>query len=152
MSFEATFDDKQLRKFLKEITARTKDVVETRNRYAGLISVLVFRDVIEHFEKEQGSKGPWAALSSKYERRRQPGKILQISGKLRQSFAPTNWKSTSEGLFWFNNAQTSSGFPYAYAHDTGGKTLPKRDFMWLSAIALERISEQTLRFMVDEDV
>lgn len=153
MSFEATFDDKELRKFLAEITKRTKEAVETQRRYAGLISVLVFRDVIEHFEREQGSLGPWQALQKKYSQLRPPGKILQISGRLRNSFVPSNFRTQQgEGIYWFNNAVTANGFPYAYAHDTGGKKLPKRDFMWLSDVALERIAEQTLAFMLDEEL
>lgn len=38
-------------------------------------------------------------------------KILQDSGRLRNSFKPQNYRSVSEGILWFNNAQTKSGFP-----------------------------------------
>ena len=111
----------------------------------------MFRDVIEHFEQEMGSKGPWHRLTERYAKERPQGKILQISGHLRQSFKPTNYKSVAdEGLFWYNNATTKSGFPYAFAHNKGGPILPKRDFMWISGVALKRIADQTVKFMMDK--
>jgi len=53
-------------------------------------------------------------------------------------------------LLWFNDAKTKSGAPYAAIHDKGLGKQAKRDFMWLSNDAMEKISEQTLQFMLDE--
>jgi hypothetical protein len=79
-------------------------------------------------------------------------KILQDTGKLKQNFKPNHYRSSSKGLYWYNDAVTKSGFPYAYAHDEGGDQLPKRDFMWLSDDALEEVGNQTLQFLLDEGI
>ena len=36
------------------------------------------------------------------------------------------------------------------AHDAGGKRLPKREFMWLSELAMEEIGDQALEWLVRE--
>jgi len=154
-SIEATFEDKEVADFLKSIATNLNKVKGGDNKFAGLLSAIVFRDVIGHFTQQEGSEGPWAPWSESYLEHmkkigRQNNMILQFTGRLRDSFRPTNFKATSEGLLWFNRAKTSEDFPYAYAHDTGGGRLPKRDFMWLSDKAVEDISEQTLNFMLDE--
>lgn len=154
-SIEATFEDKEVADFLKSMATNLNKVKDGDKKYAGLLSAIVFRDVIGHFTQQEGSEGPWAPWSESYQEHmkkigRQGNMILQFTGRLRNSFQPTNFRATNEGLLWFNKAQTSLGFPYAFAHDTGGERLPKRDFMWLSDKAVEDISEQTLNFMLDE--
>jgi hypothetical protein len=66
---------------------------------------------------------------------------------LRQSFIPTNVRAVSDGILWFNNAKTKNNFPYAFAHNTGGPKLPKRDFMWISNGALADIEQQVIKFL-----
>lgn len=151
------FHDKEVREFLKNLNSRLSQVKNGSRKYGGLLSAIVFKDVNLHFQNEQGSGGAWKSWSPTYQEHMQRigksgNKILQFNGRLRQSFKPSNYKFQKDGIFWFNDAVTKSGFPYAFAHDTGGPKLPKRDFMWLSDDAMESISVQTLQFMLDEGI
>jgi hypothetical protein len=118
----------------------------------------VFQDINQHFERQEGSKGPWEKWSASYAKYMQSigrggNKILQYSGKLRQNFKPTDFKSVSNGILWFNDARTKDGYPYAAGHDKGTAAGKKqRDFMWLSDKAMDKISQQTLQFMIDEGI
>lgn len=173
------FEDKEVKKFIKDMDKRLKEIEGGKKKFQGILSVIVYRDVIEHFQDEKGSEGDWAEWSPSYQAAidgavffrkiagrtvpfdpektkkppkppRKPGKILQDKGRLRNSFKPTNVRKHSAGLLWFNNAQTKGGFPYAAAHDEGGAQLPKRDFMWLSQKAVDDMAKQTLLFLLEE--
>ena len=153
----ATFDDKEVSDFFRSMKQRLKEVKGSEKKFVGLLSAIVFKDVISHFEKQEGSAGAWKTWSVSYfdhleKIGRSGNKILQFTGRLRQNFKPGNYRGTAEGPMWFNDAHTDKGFPYAAAHDEGGDTLPKRDFMWLSDDAVEDISKQTLQFILDEGV
>lgn len=184
--FEARFEDKQVQDFISNLKRNLKRVKDGEKQYAGLISSHVFKDVVEHFEKEEGSEGPWKKWSKAYEAARMssfanktarlmhrmisgkteksrasaekslksmgPPKILQMTGKLRQNFKPTKYRSDRDGLYWFNDAKTKGGFPYAFAHNEGGGKLPRRDFMWLSDQAVEKIAKDTLNFMLEKGI
>lgn len=150
------FED-EVSDFLKEMKSKLSEVKNGQKRYIGLLSSIVFRDVISHFKDEQGESGPWQQWSYSYRKQmnskgRGSNKILQYNGRLRNSFQPTNVENTNKGIMWFNNAKTKSNYPYAWGHDTGDGKLPKRDFMWLSEKALEDISNQTLAFLLDEGI
>ena len=154
---EATFENKEVVKFIKEVETRLKYIKGVQKRYVGLLSAIVFRDVQEHFQDEEGPEGKWPDWSDSYfqylkDIGRGGNQMLAFSGNLRQNFRPTKFRNSSEGPLWFNNAQTKDGFPYAFAHNEGGGKLPKREFMWLSDRALYDISEQTLQFMLEEGV
>lgn len=174
------FHDEDVKKFLRDLNLKAKKI---QAKYVGLLSAIVFKDIIRHFEQQQGSEGPWKKWSKSYQAAiagkiafrkvngktvpfnpkesekvllppRKPGKILQDTGFMRQSFKPKNSRilGNNEGILWYNNAKTKSGFPYAAAHDKGGDLLPKRDFMWISESALNSIAFQTLEFLTDEGV
>lgn len=153
----AQFDNSQVKNFLKNLNQKLADVKDGKNKYVGLLSAIVYKDVNSHFEEEKGPKGKWKAWSSIYQQHmkavgKQGNKILQDSGRLRNNFKPTKVKSSSNGILWFNDAKTKSGFGYAGAHDNGSGNLPQRDFMWLSDDGLESVSRQTLQFMLDEGI
>lgn len=184
MSFQAEFENEEVKGFIDGIAKNVKNVSLYHKKYITLISAVVYRDVIDHFSKERGSQGPWQLWSKKYAELRLGAfkekkmsafnrigkaktgaakkkarekynsigtpKILQLTGKLRQNFAPTNWKSSLKGVYWYNNAKTKGGFGYAQAHDEGAGKLPKRDFMWLSEKALTDITNNTLGFLIEE--
>lgn len=157
MSAEIEFENKEIKAFLKNLNTRLKDIKGGQKKYVGLISSIVYRDILSHFEQEEGSSGKWPEWSLFYAMKMKElgkggNKILQDSGRLRNSFKPQNYRSVSEGILWFNNAQTKSGFPYALAHNDGGDQLPMRDFMWASDKAQDSIAEKTLQFMIDEGV
>lgn len=155
---EAIFDDKEVVAFFKSLKSNLKRIDNGEKKFVGMLSAIVLSDVMDHFNKEEGSAGPWEQWSPSYQQHMQKigragNKILQFSGKLRQNFKPsTDYRNTSDGILWFNDAQTKGGFPYAAAHEEGGDQLPKRDFMWLSPDGAEKISKQTLQFMLDEGI
>ncbi len=157
MSAEAVLENEEITEFLASIGKKLKTIKNGEAKYAALLSSIVYRDVNDHFEKESGPDGKWTHWSFLYtvqmEKRGKGGnKILQDSGRLRNNFKPTNFKSSNEGPIWFNDATTKGGFPYAYAHNEGDGNLPQRQFMWFSGNAVEKMAEQTLQFMIDEDI
>lgn len=175
--FELDFKSKKAQKFFSDLSKKGKDIDALRREYVKTIQAFVLRDVNDHFEKESGPSARWQDWSESYiqairgnvhfrkirgttvalkgqdpngrpRKGDMSGKILQDTGRLKNNFKATNWRKKSGGIEWFNNAQTKSGFPYAYAHNEGGSKLPERRFMWLSDKALNNISEATLEFMV----
>lgn len=147
--------NKRAMNWLKRMRVAVKSVATTRKKYAQFISAFVFQDVMDHFEKEMGSKGKWKRWSDAYDEHmikigKGANNILQDTGRLRNNFVPTNYRRQNAKIVWFNNARTTSGFPYAYAHDKGGGKLPKRDFMWLSKEAKAEIRDATLKFIGEQ--
>src|ERR1041385_123236 len=133
---EIAIENEEAQEFIAKLVTQAKKVSGKASEFAAVLSPIVFKDVMQHFEQQRGSTGPWKAWSKAYaEHMQKIGKggnlILQNTGRLRQSFTPRNYRVVSDGLLWFNPAKTESGFPYAFAHDEGGPKLPKRDFMWL---------------------
>lgn len=153
MAAEVEFESEEVKKFLADIIRR-KDEIQQR-RAGVLFSAPVFRDVIEHFEEEKGPEGRWKKWSKFYKEKMEArgkggNKVLQDTGRLRNSFKPQKYRATKDGFLWYNDAKVGKkNFPYAYAHDTGGKQLPQRQFMWLSDKAMEKIAQIALNFMLD---
>ena len=157
MATEAVFEDEQFKKFLSQLDKNLSKVENGKKEFGALVASIVYADVIDHFEKEEGPKGPWKAWSATYKKMlekigRAGNKKLQYSGHLRQNFKPTNFRSIQNGLSWFNNAKTKTGFPFAFAHDEGGQTLPQREFMWLSEDAAEKMAKVTLQFILEKGI
>jgi hypothetical protein len=97
----AEFDNKEVNAFLKNLDKKLKGVKDGHKKYVGLLSAIVYKDVMAHFEKEEGSKGPWEKWSSFYkdkmdEQGKGGNKILQDTGKLRNNFKPQNYKIIKE--------------------------------------------------------
>lgn len=152
MANEVVFKDEKVQRFLSELSKRHKQVTKGDNQYIKLTSAIVFKDVMDHFAKQAGPSGPWRKWSAVYadhmaKAGKGGNKILQDTGRLRQSFAPTKVRNTSKGIAWFNAAKTRDGFPYASAHQEGGPQLPQRKFMWLSDKGMDDIADQTLKFL-----
>lgn len=153
----AEFHDEEVKAFVRDLIDQTKKVKSFGREYIGLLSAIVYADINRHFEEEKGSQGPWTKWSKMYRDKmkkegRAGNKILQDSGRLRNNFSPSKNRKTSSGILWFNNAKTKDGRPYAAEHDDGIGRLPKRDFMWLSDGALEKITDQTLKFLIEKGV
>ena len=158
----AIFDNKVVKKFLSDLTKNYKDISKRDRKYIGVVSALVYEDIIRHFENEEGPDGNWEEWSDIYDAHMQKigksgNKLLQDTGKLRQKMMPVmSGKATrisKKGILWFNNAKASGGFPIAYAHDNDDgtrTTLPQRSFMWLSDKGLDKIAQQTLSFILGE--
>ena len=155
MASEVVLDDKQVKLFLRNMEKNLAKVKDGKNQFLGILSAIIFKDVIRHFEKEEGPDGGWKTWSSIYREKmvregKGGNKILQDSGRMRQNFKPSNYRSSDKGFLWFNDAKVK-GFPYAAAHDDGDG-LPKREFMWLSDGALEDVTKQTLAFILENDL
>jgi hypothetical protein len=145
------FDSAKVEAFFKELQRRSKAIERGEREYALAIGALVQKDVIHHFENEEGPKGRWKEWSRIYtEHMLRIGKagnqLLQDTGRMRNTLKPSNYRKQSEGLEWYNNAKTKRGFPYAYAHDEGGDILPKRTFMWASNKLMDNVARTTLAF------
>ena len=148
---KAEFEDKKIKQFFRNLSKKIKDHKELGK----IASPFVFRDIMEHFGKEQGPGGrPWDARKNPYKSKIEKAgynKILQVSGNLRQRFLLQNFRTSPKALLWFNNAKTKGGFPYAYAHDNDTaprKKLKRRSFMWISNKSLDRIATAILSHFV----
>lgn len=148
MAQEIAIHDKEARKFFDKTIEKTKKIHGSDRAFVSLLSALIYKDVINHFEEEMGPKGKWQSWSSIYKDHmnrigKGGNKILQDSGRLRQAFIPTNYRKVGEGILWYNPIE------YAAAHDEGTKTLPQREFMWASDDVIEKIEDVTLKFVLD---
>ncbi len=156
--FKAQFKDKKVQRLLKKINKNLDAIEDRKPEFIKAISPFVFKDIIDHFDKQEGFDGPWKKWSASYQKAisgnsppRKPGRILLDNGSLRQRIKPTSVRKHKDGLLWFNNAKTKTGFPYAYAHDNDQdtrSTLPMRSFMWISRNALGKISKITIKNLV----
>src|SRR5262245_4569018 len=127
---EFNFDAKEWQDLLTRLKKKWDYILVgtsgVRKEFSELASIFVFKDIMDHFENESGPKGQWVWWSDAYTAHlnkigRGGNKILQFNGRLKQSFTANNWKSTNDGVLFYNNAKTSGGFPYAAAHDRGGE-------------------------------
>lgn len=126
--------------------SRVGDKKRWRAILKSLVAVFGFKDVIDHFDKEQGPDGKWPALSPSYKKwkaRKYPGRPkLVLSSRLRQSFLPANTRYEGpDGVAFFNPVE------YADTHDKGLK-MPQRQFMWLSGRAMDHIERGLLGEML----
>jgi len=157
----AEFKDDEVKQFLDKLNKNLKAIDKKKfGKIAAGFGTVIFADVQRHFREALGPDGPWEKWSDLYAERQKklgkswPGNALKFSGFLRNNFKPTNYKQGKDGLFWFNNAQTKSGFPYAYAHDNdtdSRSTLPRRSFMWLSKDGFDKISQIAIDALVEKE-
>ncbi len=153
---EVTLDFSQWEKKL-DFIAKNKmwTASVARDSLADVMAIAIYPDVMDHFAKQTGPTGPWKAWSMAYAKHMKDiGKggnlLLQDNGNLRQRFTPQSRRSDAFGITFYNNAKTKGGFPYAKAHDDGGKTLPKRNFMWLSKPAMKKMITLVEAWMNDD--
>lgn len=113
-----------------------------------------FRDVIDHFKQEEGQTGKWrrrarstqefyAAMNKRGRTVFNPSnKLLQLTGKLRQSLLPTNVRSKGSNSIVFFSTDKKSG-----VHDRGSskKNIPKRQFMWMSKKGMGKMIKTILK-------
>lgn len=145
------FDDSEWRKFLGSMLSKSKDMASILGLAYATKGIA---DIQQHFREEKGPAGAWKprkqSTDDKYlmiasglhkapkgtsRAQYNPGnKILQMTGKLRNSFLRNGWtKRSNTSIEAFSN-DTKSG-----AHNNGNKekNLPARPFMWLSGEAKE---------------
>ena len=148
------FKDKKIKKLLRGIESRNKDITKHKKSVAKILSPVVVKDIDAHFQKEEGPKGTWQrwapATVKAYARTGKSGnKVLSDTGRLRNSIKPGNVKSTSIGFVWFTNEKTKSGFPYAEHHDEKFPKGNPRTFMWTSKKAVTIMSTSLLKFLAE---
>jgi len=147
-----TFEFQGLERFsgyMKDVTNRVSDWKKA-NEY---IAARGWKDVMDHFSKEEGPDGKWKSLSEWTLRARRKGKgsgtarILQDTGTMRRS---VKFRGTS------SDAEVYTGIEYAATHQYGrtariGKrsiTIPKRPFLWLSDKARKAIGDISLNYII----
>ena len=118
-----------LKRDLGELARKTAD----QTKACSVASLVMYQDVMKHFREERGPDGKWQALSviTLQRRRGAEAKILQDTGILRTSIMPSADKNT---------ARVGTNIIYASKHQFG-EGVPKREFLWLSKEARERIIE-----------
>ena len=136
------------------VLAIIRDMSKRADDPSGLmarLSILGFQDVMSHFSKQEGATKSgdqptaWKALSPiTIERRRQgsksgSNKILQDTGVLRNSILP--------GTRGSRKAVVSTNIIYAGTHQYGRGNIPRRPYMWLSRIAIDKMLAQTLSWV-----
>lgn len=116
-------------KGLKQLLVKTEAInrrTERMNVPLAVAAGKAYKNVIDHFQKEQGETRKWVPLSERTVRRRRGGSSapLQDTGRLKGSI---RFKAFS------NRAEVFTNIIYAAVHNYGYKKLniPKRDFMWI---------------------
>lgn len=139
-------DDKEVREMLSNLIKNVGKISEKAKEYVGLLSSVVFRDLIRHFENQEGPDGKWKPWSPRYANyMAKIGKsgnlILTDTGRLRQGWQPTRYRIVNEGVIWFNPVS------YGKKHNEGIAPFPKRQFAWISKDASDEMERQTLKFV-----
>jgi phage gpG-like protein len=119
-----------------------------------------FQDIIDHFKNEESPDGRWKAWAEPtrriYEKLGWLGnKILQAKGYLRQSLMPGRGKIANhgtDGLRLFTNMEYSGIHNYGGPFRAFGKypaTMPKREFMWLSEGAKQKMVDMVAQLIIE---
>jgi len=165
MATEVVFDDSGWQKVIANLKHRARQPAAYLKRLADTIG---FADIIDHFEQEEGPQGKWVPWSPLYamqrnkqgrsgaRRRRQiaagipptGGKILQMTGHLRQSLLPGRAHSQ---IVSSNAVRLFSNVAYSGAHQYGNplKHLPARPFMWISSGAKDAITKALTKIITE---
>ena len=165
----AQFNNKKLSDYIDNLHNNSKRINKRAKDYAKSISPIIFADVMKHFNDAPmgvatgttfidafGTPVPWGGWSDSYRTfmfkiGKGGNKVLQDTGRLRQSFKPSKFRTSKVGVEWFNNAKTDSGFPYAAFFDEEAENKEDlRPFMWLSLKALELVQVATLDYMLKQ--
>lgn len=161
---EFNFDNKNWQRILKKIEKKWADV-KNRGAISGIIAAVVFREIQDHFAKKEGPKGPWDEWSKAYRKHlektgRSGRNILQTGSppRLRQAIMPTNspkdmpFRKMLDGVLFYNNATTKSGFPYAAHHDEGRSSWKgnPRSFMWISNKGVNEVADQIGKWLLED--
>jgi len=118
---------------LKKRLQKMRDNLSNPSPTMQKVSTLMFKDVLNHFGKEQGDQGSWTPL--KYRK----GKILQDTGRLRNSIKADNTK---------DSASVGTRLEYAATHNYGRDNIPERKFLWLSKEMLKQITDILGKYFV----
>lgn len=130
---KARIQAKEWTDFLKKIKT---NIGKSSNMLKVAFGTFGFKDIMLHFKQERGPFGKWASIQRK-------GKILQDKGFLRSSITPRNARRLNkESIILF------AGAKYSGKHDRGEGNVAKREFMWFSGTAEERMARLILSLVV----
>ena len=128
------FDDYGLRRSL-DYTTRAWNAIKRKDRaFIKILWTHAFKDVMDHFDKEEGPDSKWKPIKRK-------GKILQDTGMMRQSFRPYPYRTTSNEVIFYDFQ------PYSKMQDEGTKNIPSRKFMWMSSKAMDLLSKDIVTYL-----
>lgn len=122
---------------LKNMSRKAQDTSQLMARLA----ILGYKDVINHFAKEEGPDGKWKSLKAATVKRRRLGggdhRILQDTGRLRASIQPTV-ESPRRAVIATTNVI------YAATHHYGDsrRNIPARPYMWLSRHSIDAMIKE----------
>jgi len=127
------------------------------------ISLLMRRDVIDHFDKERGPSGRWKALKKPRQRKRDrvarlrrraagkksvKDKILQDTGTLKRSFVTDSDATHAKVAVGGDKTNKKSGgrvVDYAIIHNEGLGDMEQREFMYMSKAVAKDIVKRILK-------
>jgi len=146
-------DDSRWRDFLANLNKKIKDPFPLLKAAAVTYG---FKDIIEHFRDEQGEHRKWPArkpstqraYASKHKKdaRYNPSnKLLQLTGHLRNSLLPSRGGIKRQDRMSVLLFSTSKVGIY---HDEGTPKMAKRDFMWLSSKAQQKMVDLIIKLAV----
>jgi phage gpG-like protein len=139
--------DKAVKNMIKGLIKQTGKISQRAKDYVSLLGAIVLSDIDDHFQKERGPHGRWRPWSAAYRKRMMAqgkggNKILQDTGRLRSGWLPNRYRTSKTGILWFNPVK------YAGIHDRGSRTMPRRQFTWLSSRAIKKMETDTAKFLL----
>lgn len=146
-----------------KLLEKLADKTRLRRFLKVLAQVIAYKEIVQHFKKNEGPEGKWPPRSEStektyreiYEGKRRPpegyqrgmfkpgGALLVLSGQLSRSFSLANIRADQESVTLFNPIE------YAGVHDEGGDVtgarraghVPQRKFMWVSQQGLDLMAK-----------
>lgn len=153
-------DDKSLREWLSKATSKANDLSSVMSMAAGIME----RDIVEHFDQRRDSTGAeWPELSINYSPNK--GEMLQRTGNLRQQMVKSSSKfnaQVSNGVVYAGIHNFGGTIParkvapkdarvlawvvgeksfFSKGHTIPTTKIPKREFMYISEPAIDRIAK-----------
>lgn len=111
-------------------------------RFSDYLSARAYKEVIAHFQKEEGPDRKWDSLKPTTIARRRLGgggaKILRDTGRL---YSSISYRGEESKAVVFTNVQ------YAPTHQDGSKNVPQRKFLWVSNGFLKIMAEAFAKFI-----
>jgi phage gpG-like protein len=164
---EFTFESEQWQRIIKRLQKKWDSIAsgndQIRREFSGIVAAVVYGDIVDHFKQEKGPDGAWVEWSKSYQEHlnkigRGSNNKLVFDAKLINRITPEQSKeaihrNTNQGILFYNNAKTKSGYPYAAGHDQGGSVKgrpPQRKFMWLSDKGMNRIVNNVSRWLAEK--
>lgn len=149
----------------KRLFNKAKQIRNKRRQLMARLAVLGFKDVQDHFRKEEGppfkifgtiSVSPWQGLSDATLAKRRKGKrkgkakILQDTGFLKNSLVPNIGRKVVKAnsiILSAGGVRKSLVETYAGIHDKGLFGMPQRKFMWISKEGQGKMVMQIVKFL-----